>query len=77
VAGSTTALNQDVGKLLNLLLGTTEGTETLLSELASTLVLVVLEQLHAALLVRGKAGDFADEVTNELDTLAKSLKRRD
>lgn len=77
MTGSTTALNQDVGELLNLLLGTTKSTETLLGELTGTLVLVVLEQLHATLLVGSETGDFADEVTDELDTLAEGLKRED
>lgn len=73
MTSSTTALNKDVGQLLNLLLGTTEGSEALLGELAGTLVLVVLQQLHAALLVGGEADDLTDEVTDKLDTLAEGL----
>ena len=73
VTSGTTALNQDVGELLNLLLGTTEGAEALLGELAGTLVLVVLEELHAALLVGGEASDLTDEVTDELDALVQAL----
>jgi len=76
VTGSTTALNQDVRELLNLLLGTTEGTQALLSQLTGTLVLVVLQQLHAALLVGGKADDLTDQVTDEFDTLAEGLKKK-
>lgn len=73
MTSSTTALNQDISQLLNLLLGTAQGAQTLLGELACTLVLVVLQEFHAALLVGGEAGDLTDKVTDELDTLAKSL----
>lgn len=75
MASSTTALNKDVGELLNLLLSTAEGAEALLGELTGTLILVVLQQLHATLLVGSEAGDLTDEVADELDALVQALEK--
>lgn len=54
---SAAGLNDDALHLLNLSLGTAEGTESLLSDLAGTLVHGVTEQLNDAALVGGEAVD--------------------
>lgn len=46
----------------------------LLGELAGTLVLAVLQQLHAALLIGSESGDLTNDVTDELNTLVEGLK---
>lgn len=51
----TARLNDDALHLLNLSLGTAEGTESLLGELTGTLVHGVTEQLNNTALVGGKA----------------------
>ena len=76
MTGSTTTLNQDGGQIFNLLLGTTESSQSLLGELTGALVLVVLQQFHATLLVGGEAGNLTDEFTDKLDALTKSLNIR-
>lgn len=55
--GGTTGVGNDALELVDLLLGTAEGTESLLGELAGTLVTGVAEQLNDTALVGGKAGE--------------------
>lgn len=67
---STTLLGNNVGEGLHLVLGTTEGTDTALDELAGTLVLGVTDELHGATLVRSEAGNLTDDGADDLDALA-------
>merc|ERR1712080_205708 len=62
LGGVATLLGDDTGELVDLALGAAEGTEALLGQLASLLVLGVADQLHDAPLVRGKADDLADRL---------------
>lgn len=57
LVGGTTGVGNDALELVDLLLGTAEGTESLLGELAGTLVTGVAEQLNDTALVGGKAGE--------------------
>jgi len=52
------------------------GTYSLLAELLGTLVLGVLDQFHDTTLIRGKASNLTDEITNELGALALDLQRK-
>lgn len=70
----TTLLNNDSRELLNLPLGSEEGTEPLLGELLGLLVLGVPQQLHDSLLVRREPGNLSDDRLDKglllsLDTL--------
>jgi hypothetical protein len=56
LVSGTARLGDDALELVDLLLGTAEGTEPLLGELTGTLVLAVTEQLNDTALVGGKAG---------------------
>lgn len=67
----TAGLGDDTLEGVDLGLGTAEGTEPLLGELTGTLVLGVAEQLDAAALVGGEAGDLLDDVTDERGALAQ------
>lgn len=49
------ALGDDLGHLVNLALGAAEGSESLLCELAGTLVFAVAEEFDNAALVWGEA----------------------
>jgi NTP pyrophosphatase (non-canonical NTP hydrolase) len=69
----TAGLGDDVGELLDLLLGAEEGSEATLAELAGTLILGVLEELHDAALVGSKASDLADELADELGAVTDGL----
>jgi hypothetical protein len=51
-------------------------TYSLLAELLGTLVLGVLDQFHDTTLIRGKASNLTDEITNELGALALDLQKR-
>ena len=77
MGGSTARLNQHIGQLLNLLLGTSEGTQTTLSQLTSTLILAILQQFHATTLIGGKTNHLTNQVTNKLDTLTLILHKED
>lgn len=68
---STAGLSDDALELVNLGLGTTEGTESLLGELTGTLVLGVAEQLNDSALVGGKASNLLDDLTDESGALAQ------
>lgn len=76
MGSSATAFNDDSVQLLDLSLCAEQRSETLLGKLASTLFLAVLEQLEDSALIRGKAHNFADKSTDELDTGIKTLKIR-
>lgn len=67
----TTGLGDDTLELIDLLLGTAKGTESLLGELTGTLVLGVAEQFNDSALVGGKASNFLDDVTDESSALAQ------
>jgi len=54
-------------------MGVKKKTYALLGELASTLVLADLEQLHSAALIGGKASDLTDDFADKLDLLAEGL----
>lgn len=56
VTGSP-ALGDNLGHLVDLSLGTAEGTESLLGQLSRTLVLGVTKEFDDAALVWGKAGE--------------------
>lgn len=73
MSSGTTRLNEDVGQLLNLLLGTSEGSQTTLSQLTGTLVLAVLQQFHATTLIGSKSNHLTNQITDELDTLSLML----
>jgi transcriptional regulator GlxA family with amidase domain len=55
VGGGTAGVGDDALELVDLLLGTAEGTEPLLGELTGALVLAVAQQLDDTALVGGKA----------------------
>lgn len=55
VTSSTAGLSDDTLELIDLGLGTAEGTKALLGELTGTLVLAVAEEFDNAALVWGKA----------------------
>lgn len=55
VTGGTAGLGDDALELIDLGLGAAEGTETLLGQLAGTLVLAVAEEFDDAALVWGEA----------------------
>ena len=59
----------DVGQALHLVLSATERSYTALDELARTLVLGVADELHGATLVRGEAGNLANDGADDLDAL--------
>ena len=61
---STAGLGNDALELVDLLLGTAEGAEPLLRQLAGTLVAAVAEQLDDTALVRGKAVNFVSNGSN-------------
>lgn len=54
---STARLSNDIGELIDLSLGATEGTEPLLGELTGTLVLAVAEEFDNSALVWGKTDE--------------------
>jgi len=68
---STAGLGDDTLELVDLSLGTTEGTETLLGELTGALVARVAEQLNNTALVGGEAGNLLDDLTNKRGALAQ------
>ena len=68
---STTGLSDDALELVDLGLGTAEGTESLLGELTGTLVLGVAEQLNDSALVGGKTSNLLDDLTDESGALAQ------
>lgn len=68
---STARLSDDTLELVDLGLGTAEGTESLLSELTGTLVLGVAEQLDDSALVGGEASNLLDNLANESGALAQ------
>jgi len=70
VGSSAARLSDDTLELINLSLGTAEGTEPLLRELAGTLVLGVAEQLNDTALVGSKTGNLLDNVADEGGALA-------
>lgn len=65
------SLGDDALELVDLLLGTAEGTESLLGELTGTLVLAVSEQLNDSALVGGKTSNLLDDLTDESGALAQ------
>jgi hypothetical protein len=67
----TTRLSDDTLELVDLLLGTNEGSEPLLGELAGTLVLGVAEKFDDTALVGGKASNLLDNLTDESRALAQ------
>lgn len=68
---STAGIGDDALELVDLLLGTAEGTESLLGELTGTLVLAVAEQLDDSALVGGKTRNLLDDLTDEGGALAQ------
>jgi hypothetical protein len=68
---STAGLSNDALELVDLGLGTAEGTESLLGELTGTLVLGVAEQLNDSALVGSKASNLLDDLTDESSALAQ------
>lgn len=66
-------LNQHVRHLISLPLGSNMGSQPLLAELESPLVLGNPQQFHTSLLVWRKSRDFPDNVPNELVVLRDSL----
>ena len=66
----TALLGNHVGEALHLVLGTAQGADAALDELACTLVLGVADELHGAALVGGKAGNLANDGADHLDALA-------
>lgn len=66
---SSSLLGDDVGEGLHLVLSATEGADATLDELASALVLGVTDELHGATLVRGEAGNLANDGADDLDAL--------
>ena len=75
VTGSTTGFHEDIAQFFYLPLATDVRTKTTLGQLASTLVLVVLQQFHDALLIGGKTNHLTNETTDETNTLTKGLQR--
>jgi hypothetical protein len=71
LVSGTARLGDDALELVDLLLGTAEGTEPLLGELTGTLVLAVTEQLNDTALVGGKASNLLDNLTDESGALAE------
>jgi len=61
--------DQHAGHLVTLRLAAKMGAESSLEELQRTLVLRHAQQFHATLLVRGEAGHFSHNVTDELVVL--------
>jgi hypothetical protein len=71
LVSGTARLGDDALELVDLLLGTAEGTEPLLGELTGTLVLAVAQQLDDSALVGGKASNLLDDLTDESGALAE------
>lgn len=61
----TSGLGDDSLHVLNLFLATGEGTEPLLGELASSLVLSVSQKFDDTTLIRGKTSNLTGDVTDE------------
>lgn len=68
----TTGLSNDVVNLLNLSLSSLESTKSLLSDLSSSLLTSVSDQLHKSSLVWGKTSNLSDDGTNKSGSLGSS-----
>lgn len=68
VTSDTTGLSDDALHVLNLSLATAEGTEPLLGELTSTLVLSVSQEFDDTALIGGKTDNLTSDVTNKGST---------
>jgi hypothetical protein len=67
----TPRVGDDLGHLVNLSLGTAEGTEPLLRKTTGTLVLGVAEEFDDTLLVGSKTGDLTSDLADELGALGQ------
>lgn len=68
----SSGLSNDVGHLLNLSDGSLVGTQSLLSQLSSSLLTSVSDQLDQSSLVRSQAGDLRDDASDEGGSLRRS-----
>lgn len=68
----TTGLSNDVVDLLNLTLSSREGTQSLLSDLSSSLLTSVSDQLHQSSLIWSQTSNLSDDGTDKGGSLGSS-----